>query len=282
MKFVYCKTTNSPFAAWTIAHRAAGLDAPENSLEAVRLAAKNGAKWIEFDVSFSSDLTAVAFHDDTLDRVTLAGGQVNSLTYTQLTKLDLAPKHPLSASFSNAKIPSVEQFVAECLSLNLKMIIDLKTWDLPDETVNLILSLHKKFPTLKSKSIITSFFPTLLHKLRSSDPQILKAVSTRPHYLSLATWEGTSTGMRPRFSGMKQQVARCVDMVYTPLLEQLLWWMVGISAVLVHRAVITREYVNIWKSKGVRVMAWTVNCPIEKQYMKKVLGVQVLTDTMEK
>ena len=94
MKFVYCKTTNSPFAAWTIAHRAAGLDAPENSLEAVRLAAKNGAKWIEFDVSFSSDLTAVAFHDDTLDRVTMASGQVNSLTYTQPTMLDLAPKHP--------------------------------------------------------------------------------------------------------------------------------------------------------------------------------------------
>ena len=56
---------------------------------------------------------------------------------------------------------------------------------------------------------------------------------------------------------MKQLVARCMDMVYTPLLEQLLWWMVGISAVLVHRADITREYVNMWKSKGVRVMAWT-------------------------
>ena len=38
----------------------------------------------------------------------------------------------------------------------------------------------------------------------------------------MATWEGTSTGMRPRFSGMKQLLARCVDMMYTPLLEQLL------------------------------------------------------------
>ena len=73
-----------------------------------------------------------------------------------------------------------------------------------------------------------------------------------------------------------------MDVVYTPRLDQLLWWMVGISAVLVHRADITREYVNMWKSKGVRVMAWTVNCPIEKQFMTKVLGVQVLTDTMEK
>jgi glycerophosphoinositol glycerophosphodiesterase len=224
----------------------------------------------------------VAFHDDTLDRVTMTSGQVNSLTYTQLTKLDLAPKHPLSASFNNVRIPSVEQFVAECLSLNLKIIIDLKNWDLPDETVNLILSLNTKFPTLKTNSIITSFFPNLLYKLRSSDPHILTAVSTRPHFWAFSTWEGTSTGMRPRFSGMKHWVAMCLDMVYTPMLEQLLWWMVGISAVFVHRAVVTKEYVDMWKRKGMRVMAWTVNCPLEKQFMRRVLGVQVLTDTMEK
>jgi len=268
-------------SAWRVAHRAACLDAPENSLEAVRLAAKNGAKWVEFDVSFSSDLSAIAFHDDTLDRVTTASGPVNSLTYSQLRKLDLGTKHPLSASFNNVRIPSVEEFVAECVKLDLKMIIDLKTWELPEETANLILSLHKQFPTLKTNSIITSFFPTLLYKLRSSDPSIVTAVSTRPNFLSLATWEGVSYGMRPRFSGVKQWVAMFVDMLYTPMLEQVLWWVVGISAVLVHRAVITREYVDMWKRKGVRVMAWTVNCPVEKKFMRQVLGVQVLTDTLE-
>ena len=205
--------------AWIVAHRAACLDALENSLEAVRLAAKNGAEWIEFDVSFSSDLIGVAFHDDTLERVTMTSGQVDSLTYTQLAELDLAHKHPLSASFNNVKIISVEQFVAECVDLNLKMIIDLKPWELPDETVNLIISLHKQFPTLKTTSIITSFYPNLLYKLRSSDPQILTAISTRPNLLSLAAWEGAFVG--ERFSGIKQVVAMFLDMLYYPLLEQL-------------------------------------------------------------
>ena len=168
--------------------------------------------------------------------------------------------------------------MAECVNLTLKMIIDLKTW----KTVNLIISLHKQFPTLKTNSIITSFYPNLLYKLRSSDPQILTAISTRPNLLSLAAWDGTSGGERERFSGIKQVVAMFLDMLFNPLLEQLLWWMLGLSAVLVHRAVVSREYVDMWKRKGVRVMAWTDNCPLEKEFMRKVPGVQVLTDTMEK
>ena len=55
----------------------------------LRLAATNGAKCLEFDVSFSSDVSGVAFHD-TSDRVNMTSGQVNSLTYSQLAELDLA------------------------------------------------------------------------------------------------------------------------------------------------------------------------------------------------
>ncbi len=37
----------------TIAHRAAGMDAPENTVAALRMAKKNGAECVEFDVSFT-------------------------------------------------------------------------------------------------------------------------------------------------------------------------------------------------------------------------------------
>ena len=81
---------------------------------------------------------------------------------------------------------------------------------------------------------------------------------------------------------MKQVAARIFDLAYPWLLENLLWFFIGISAVLVHKATITRQYVADWKDKGVKVMAWTVNNPLEKAYLRHVLGVQCLTDTLEK
>ena len=70
---VHKKSMGSPGSGHNvsrIAHRAAGLDAPENSLEALRLCARNGARCVEFDISFTSDGHAVVFHDDTVDRLT--------------------------------------------------------------------------------------------------------------------------------------------------------------------------------------------------------------------
>ena len=45
---------------------------------------------------------------------------------------------------------------------------------------------------------------------------------------------------------------------------------------------ITQQYVSDWQGKGVRVMAWTVNDPLEKAALRHIMGVQVLTDTLEK
>lgn len=35
-----------------------------------------------------------------------------------------------------------------------------------------------------------------------------------------------------------------------------------------------------WRKKGVRVMAWTVNTPVEKQYCARTLKITYLTDTL--
>jgi len=233
-------------------------------------------------VSFTSDLTAIAFHDDTLERVTDSTGWVNKTPYSALSQLDLGTRHPLSASFQGVQIPKVDEFVAECLRHDLRIIIDLKSWEIPDETITLILDLYRQHPVLRTRAMITSFFPHLLYRLRSHDPDIVVSVSFRPHFMAFSTYEGHDKGMRPRFSGIQQVIARAGDIAYAWLLPQLIWFLVGISAVLVHRSTVTVQSVSDWRKRGVRVMAWTVNNPLEKSYFRHVLGVQVLTDTLER
>ena len=36
------------------------------------------------------------------------------------------------------------------------------------------------------------------------------------------------------------------------------------------------------ENQQVRVMAWTVNSPLEKATMRHLMGVQVLTDTLDR
>src|SRR5699024_280163 len=51
-----------------IAHRGAGLHAPENTLAAMRYGAHHGYQMFEYDVKLSRDDVPVLVHDDTLDR----------------------------------------------------------------------------------------------------------------------------------------------------------------------------------------------------------------------
>ena len=47
-------------------HRGASGVAPENTLAALKLAAKQGVGWVEFDVKITSDNITILFLDDTL------------------------------------------------------------------------------------------------------------------------------------------------------------------------------------------------------------------------
>ena len=49
-------------------HRGAAGVAPENTLVSLRIAAKQGARWVEFDAMLSGDGVPVLFHDDNLKR----------------------------------------------------------------------------------------------------------------------------------------------------------------------------------------------------------------------
>src|SRR5918996_6553767 len=59
-----------PSKPWLIAHRGASAYAPENTVPAFRLAADQGATFVEFDLRLTKDRQIVCLHDESLERTT--------------------------------------------------------------------------------------------------------------------------------------------------------------------------------------------------------------------
>lgn len=59
-----------PRTPWLIAHRGASAYAPENTLPAFDLAARQGATFVEFDLQLTKDRQVVCLHDTSLERTT--------------------------------------------------------------------------------------------------------------------------------------------------------------------------------------------------------------------
>lgn len=265
-----------------IAHRAAGTDAPENTLAAVRACAARGAKCVEFDVSLTSDGMAVVLHDDTVDRTSDGTGQIDRMTWEQAQKLDFAAKHILKDQYSPQRLPSVDEFVQECINLKLKMIIDLKTYDEVEKTTAYITGLFKKFPGLYSKALVSSFWPHLIYAIRAKDPKIVCSMAWRPYFLSYQDFNGSLKDSRPRFDAFwKHYAFFAADFALEWGLNNFLYYFLGLSAVLMQKDVLTPAYVQHWRSNGIRVIAWTVNNSLQKAYIENYLRVTLMSDSMD-
>lgn len=89
-----------------IAHRGASQVAPENTLSAFREAARQGAFWVEFDVSLLGDDTPVVHHDATLERCTSGAGPLTAIAQGDLSSIQAGVAH--GARFPEEPLPTLE------------------------------------------------------------------------------------------------------------------------------------------------------------------------------
>src|SRR6185503_1991063 len=71
-----------------VAHRGAAAVAPENTMEAYRLAVEMGADAIELDVHLTADGKLAVMHDETVERTTNLTGAIASMSMKQLRTAD--------------------------------------------------------------------------------------------------------------------------------------------------------------------------------------------------
>ncbi|XP_020503574.1 glycerophosphodiester phosphodiesterase 1 [Labrus bergylta] len=256
-----------------VAHRGGSHDAPENTLTAIREASRNGATGVELDLSFTTDGVAVLMHDETVDRTTNGSGPVSKLQFVQLKRLDAAARHRLKDKFSVEKVPTLQEAVQECIKHQLTIFFDVKGQ--PDKAVSALHEMYKKFPVLYNSSIVSSFEPKVIYKMRQTNPSVVTALTHRPWRLSrfddgtprsVSTWGQLWTGV--------------LDVLLDWAHHHILWKLCGVSAILVQKDFLSLDYVQYWAERGVEVVGWTVNTAVEKDYYQNLLKIGYITDSL--
>jgi glycerophosphoryl diester phosphodiesterase len=107
-----------------IAHRGGAANAPENTLAALRSAARLGVGWVEVDVALLGDGTAVLFHDDTVDRCTDGHGRLAECTFADLEALDAGSW--FAKEFAGERVPTLGVALAAAADLGLSLNLELK------------------------------------------------------------------------------------------------------------------------------------------------------------
>ena len=153
-------------AVW--AHRGASAYAPENTMEAFRLAQKMGADGIELDVHLTCDGEILVTHDENVRRVTGVDAQVSSLTLAQAQALDACNG---MEAYRGARLPALCEVLDFLKGNGMTLNIELKTGEvlypgLEEKTVEMV---HRF--GLADRVLYSSFNHYSLVLVREVDPQ---------------------------------------------------------------------------------------------------------------
>jgi glycerophosphoryl diester phosphodiesterase len=110
------------------AHRGSSLEAPENSMAAVRQAIADGADYAEIDVQRTRDGRVVLLHDGDLMRMAGVNRRISELTVADLDTIDIGARR--GPKYAGEHVPTLDA-VLDTVKGRLKLNIELK-YNRPD------------------------------------------------------------------------------------------------------------------------------------------------------
>ncbi len=209
------------------AHRGASAYAPENTLEAFKLAAEMHADGVELDVHICKSGEVMVNHDESIDRTSTGKGFIRDMTYEELMKYSY---HNNMDKYLGARMPTLREVYELLAPTGLTVNVELKTDDYWYEGIEEKCLRIAEECGMKDKVLYSSFNHKSLERLLSLDP-------TRPTGLLYT---------KPIREDTKEEVDYAVSQ----------------KAKAVHpywKNCLREGYMQAMKDKGIDVNPWTVN-----------------------
>jgi glycerophosphoryl diester phosphodiesterase len=229
------------------AHRGASLRAPENTLEAFRLASRSGAGGLELDVHMTSDGRVVVIHDDSVDHTTEGTGLVRRMTLHEVQSLDAGYRFTPDGGTTypyrgrDVRVPELGEVLRE----------------FPDHKVN--IDIKEEQPGVEA---------ALLETIKDAGDRVLvvsemQAIVERVRELS---GNSISTGASRREIGDFYRLSRLrLEFLVRPPYDAL-----QVPVEYGGREVVTPLFVKAAHDRGVRVDVWTID---DAEEMRRLLDL---------
>ncbi len=154
-------------------HRGASAYAPENTIEAFKLAVEQGADGVELDVQMTKDGQLVVIHDETIDRVSNGSGLVKDYTLAELRNFTYNRLHP---EYANAQIPTLEEVYRFLKPFGTLINVEMKTSIIWYEGLEEAVVKLTKEMGMEEQVLYSSFNHMSIEKVKKLDPQAHTAI----------------------------------------------------------------------------------------------------------
>ncbi len=229
------------------AHRGASAGAPENTLEAFRVAWEQGAPYLEMDVRSSADGAVMVIHDASVSRTTGRRGRIENMTFGDIRRLDagytFTPDHGRTFPYrgKGIAIPTLEEVLNAFPEARLNIEIKPSRAGLERAVLDII-----RRHGAESRVFVAAHEHELIERFRALDGDVLTGFSKKEvrEFLSRVKGKGFD-GYRPQ--GVALQVPEYFGL----------------------RRILSPAFIDAAHRFEREVHVWTVNQPLR---MKRLLG----------
>ncbi|MFA6410802.1 MAG: glycerophosphodiester phosphodiesterase [Candidatus Buchananbacteria bacterium] len=227
-----------------IGHRGAKAYAPENTLSSFRKALELGVDMVEFDVRITKDKYPIVIHDNQLIRLTQKFGRINRLNLKEIKEFKVQEEET---------IPTLAE-VLEVVDSQVGLDIDLKV----KGSAQIVVQTLRDYKIDFSNVMVSSNYASEIRIAEDLEPGITTALVFRSGNV-FSIW----------------LVLDFLAILFLPVTKYYISWLVkraNADFLNINHRFLSKNKVEVFKSNGIKICAWTVDDPKKITYLKN-LGI---------